>query len=257
MNEILNKSTIDYEYKINPSSSPIDASMDSNELATQLVIGSLSMVKSVDENYATIGDILTYTVKIDNNGTILVSDVVFKDILPSGLTFVAGSVKVNGVSQPTYNPNTGFNLGAMLILASHTVTFEAEVTSLPTPNTVSNYATTTFNYLVIVPISGSATSNTVTTIINVSNLSIVKSANVEAVTIGDTLTYTIVITNTGNINAENVEFIDIVPSELTFVAGSVTINGTSEPTFDPNTGFSLGTILPLGTVTVTFDTTVN
>ena len=79
MNEILNKSTIDYEYKINPSSSPIDASMDSNEVATQLVIGSLSMVKSVDKNYATIGDILTYTVKIDNNGNILVSDVLKKD----------------------------------------------------------------------------------------------------------------------------------------------------------------------------------
>ncbi len=257
MDEILNKSSIDYEYKIDPTGSASANSIESNETSTDLVIGSLSMTKSVDKAYATIGDILTYTVNINNNGNILVSDVVFTDIVPTGATFVSGSVTVDGTSQPTYNPNTGFNLGSMLILASKTVTFQAEVTSLPSPNTLSNQATTTFNYLVLVPISGSASSNTVVTTINVSTLTVVKSASTTAVTAGDTLTYTTVITNTGNINAESVEFSDPVAAELTFVTGSVTVNGTSEPTFDPNAGFSLGTLSPSDVVTVVFDTTVN
>lgn len=257
MDEILNKSSIDYEYKIDPTGSTSSGSLESNEIATELAIGSLNMVKSVNKNYATIGDILTYTVVLTNNGNILLSDIVFKDILPNGATFVTGSVTVDGTPQPTFDPNTGFNLGSMLILGTKTVTFQAEVTSLPSPNTIINQATTTFNYLVIIPVGGNASSNTVTTTINVSTLTIVKSANVETVTAGDTLTYTSVITNTGNIAAEDIEFTDLLASELTFVTGSVTVNGISEPTFDPNTGFNLGTLAPAGVITVVFDTTVN
>lgn len=257
MNEILNKSQIDYEYKINPND-PADANnIESNETITDLVLGSLSMTKSVDKAYATIGDILTYTVNINNNGNVLVSDVVFKDIIPSGATFVEESVIVDGTPQPTFNPNTGFNLGSMLLLASKTVVFQVEVDSLPSPNTISNSATTTFNYLVLVPIGGSASSNIVVTTINVSTLTVVKSANVTAVTVGDTLTYTTVITNTGNIDAENVEFTDSVDNKLTFVVGSVVVNGTPQPTFNPNVGFSLGTLSPTDVTTVVFDTTVN
>lgn len=257
MDEILNQSSIDYEYKIDPTGSSSSKSLESNETITDLVIGSLGMVKSVNKNYATVGDILTYTVILTNNGNILLSDVVFNDIIPTGATFVNGSVTVNGTSQPSYNPNTGFNLGAMLILSSITVTFQVEVTSLPSPNTISNQATTTFNYLVILPIQGSANSNIVVTTINVSILTIVKSANVETVTSGDTLTYTTVITNTGNIAAENIEFSDPLDSQLTFVDGSVTINGTSQPSYDPNTGFNLGNLNPGGTITIVFDTLVN
>lgn len=258
MDDILNKSSIDYEYKIDPAApTPSTNNIESNETATPLAIGELGMVKSVNKTYATIGDILTYTVVLTNTGNLLLSDIVFKDIIPSGGTFMTGSVTVNGTSQPTYNPNTGFNLGSLLILGSITVTFQAEVTSLPNPNTIINQATSTFNYLVIVPISGSSSSNTVTTTINVTTLTLVKSASPEMVKSGDTLTYTTIITNTGNINATNIEFIDTVASELTFVTGSVTIDGTPEPTYDPNSGFNLGTLAPAATITVVFETTVN
>lgn len=254
---IENQSGIEYEYKIDPNGSALPGSENSNVTSTELVIGELSMVKSVDKNYATIGDILTYTTVITNSGTILATDIVFKDILPAGVTFVTGSVVVNGTPQPTYDPNTGFNIGTLSILGTRTITFQAEVTSLPSPNTVINQSTATFNYVVIIVIPGSSSSNTVTTIINVNNLSVVKSANVDAVESGNTLTYTSVITNDGNINATDVIFTDLVPAELTFVSGSVTVDSVSQPTYDPNIGFNLGTITPGSTVTVTFETTVN
>lgn len=252
-----NQSSIEYEYKINPTGDALTDALDSNITQTDLILGELGMVKSVDKNYATIGDILTYTVVLSNIGNVLLTDIIFTDIIPSGATFVTGSVKVDGVSQPTYDPNIGFNVGSLIILGSRTIIFEVEVTSLPNPNTIINTSLTEFNYLVILPITGNSTSNSVTTTINVNNLSIVKSASVEAVTIGDTLTYTTVITNNGNINAVNIEFKDIVPDGLTFVTGSVTIDDVPQPTYDPNVGFSLNTLAPTGSITVVFDTTVD
>lgn len=257
MNEILNTSSIEYEYKIDPSGSASSNTIESNQTVTDLVLGSLEMIKTVDKAYATIGDILTYTIDINNNGNILVSNVVLTDILPAGATFVAGSVTVDGAPVPAANPATGINLGSMIILASKEVTFQAEVTSLPSPNTISNQATSTFNYLVIVPVGGSSSSNTVVTTVNVTNLTVVKSANPTAVTVGDTLTYITIITNTGNIDATDITFTDVIAAELTFVAGSVTVNGTPEPTYNPVTGFALGTLAPLDDITVVFETTVN
>lgn len=257
MNGILNQAEVEYQYRINPAGPDLDNNIESNEIEVDLVIGKINMVKSVDKLYATIGDVLNYTVVLKNNGNILLTNIEFKDIIPAGAAFVTGSVTVNGTSQPTYNPNTGFNLGSMIIGATITVTFQATVTSLPIPNTINNKASTTYNYLVIVPITGSSESNTVTTTINVTNLSVEKAADVSAVKSVDTITYTIEIENTGNVIASNVQFTDIVDSNTTFVTGSVTIDGTPETLFDPNTGFALPDINPGEIVVVTFEVTVN
>ena len=257
MNEITNLAEIEYQYRINPSGPDLDSSIESNETEVDLVLGELNMVKSVDKLYATIGDVLTYTVQIDNIGNILVSNVIFTDVIPTGATFVTGSVTVDGTPQPSYNPNTGFDLGIMLIGADITVTFQATVTSLPSPNIIINKASTAFNYLVIVPIGGTSESNTVTTTINVTDLNIVKSADVTAVKPGDTITYTIEAENTGNVIASNVQFIDTIDSNTTFVTGSVIVDSTPEPSYDPNTGFALPDINPNDMVKVTFEVTVN
>ncbi|MCG8399083.1 DUF11 domain-containing protein, partial [Bacillus atrophaeus] len=74
---------------------------------------------------------------------------------------------------------------------------------------------------------------------------------------GSTITYTIVITNIGNVlDAINVILTDPIPTGTTFTPGSVTVDGI--PTTDnPSTGIPLGDIPPGGTVTVTFQVQVN
>lgn len=46
---------------------------------------------------------------------------------PAGTTFVAGSVKINGISYPAYNPQTGFDLPALAVGESVTVEFDVKV----------------------------------------------------------------------------------------------------------------------------------
>lgn len=257
MDKFENQSSVTYEYQIDPSGPSLEGEAQSNVTETDLVIGEVSVTKGVDKEYATIGDIITYTINVVNVGNILVSNVTLTDVVPNGATFVPGSVTVDEAPQPTYDPNVGIDLGSLLILGSRVVTFQVEVTSLPNPNVISNQAEVEFTYLVVLPIIGNASSNVVTTTINVSDINLVKSASAIAVTTGDTLTYTTVITNNGNIDATDLVFIDEVPSGLTFVPGSVVVNGAPQPTYDPNVGFNLGTLSPNDSITVVFDTTVD
>lgn len=81
------------------------------------------------------------------------------DSVPTGTTFVAGSVTVNGT--PSANlPNTGITVGTLAAGASAIVTFQVTIgNTLPSPNPIPNSATvTSANALTV-------TSNTVTTLV--------------------------------------------------------------------------------------------
>lgn len=49
---------------------------------------------------ATIGSRLTYTIVVQNTGTLPAQNVTFTDPIPAGTTFVPNSVTVNGTQQP-------------------------------------------------------------------------------------------------------------------------------------------------------------
>lgn len=93
----------------------------------QIISNRITNVKSVDKAFAVKGDILHYTSVITNTGSLLKSDLVFSDPIPAGTAFVAGSVKINGVSYPAYNPQTGFALPDLAVGDAVTVEFDVEV----------------------------------------------------------------------------------------------------------------------------------
>ena len=62
-------------------------------------MGSLNVMKSVNTTQAGVGDTLTYTILIQNTGTVPATNIIFQDPIPSGATFVANSVTINGVVQ--------------------------------------------------------------------------------------------------------------------------------------------------------------
>ncbi|MDO7203727.1 DUF11 domain-containing protein [Paraclostridium bifermentans] len=102
--------------------------------------------KSVSKSYATIGDVLTYTVNILNNGNVIANNVNFRDVIPTGLTFVTDSVTINGVLKPGFDPYSSFTLGDIISGGTIVVKFDATVSSLPTPSLISNIANLTFAY---------------------------------------------------------------------------------------------------------------
>lgn len=85
----------------------------------------------------------------------------------------------------------------------------------------------------------------------------VKTVSVESANIGETVEYTVTLTNTCTSPLTNVFFQDIIPNGLSFVPNSVTINGISYQTSNPNIGFTLPDVPGGGTVTVTFEVVAN
>lgn len=256
--QITNQSNSNYEYKINPASQALSKNIQSNIITANLLEATLTMTKSVDKTYATIGDTLNYTINLSNTGSILLTNIILTDIMPTGSSFIAGSVKIDNVVQASADITKGINLGDLIILGTKTVTFSAKVDSLPNPNTLINKATSSFKYLLnLVSKDKTAESNTTTTVVNVSTLTILKSSSANEVEIGEEITFTNIITNSGNVIASNIVFQDVLDPHFVFKAGSVKINNTVQADYNPSTGFAVPNLNPTETATIEFKVTVS
>ena len=257
---IRNTATTNYKYIVNPANEPIATASTSNTIATNIIVGKLSVTKETNKTYATIDDIVSYSVLVVNTGNTIANYVNFRDIIKTGLTFVKDSLTINGVSKIGFDPYQSFTLGNMLPGDSAIVKFDTKVTTIPSPSLITNIANIVFSYNINPnddAIVKQTDSNPVTTQINLGKLNVTKSVDKAYATIGDVLTYTIEVSNTGNIDATNVIFTDGIQLEASLVPDSVTIDGKSKPGYDPQVGFSLGTIATLGKSTITFKVTVN
>lgn len=258
-NPISNTSTIEYEYTV-PDRPPITETIISSAAATEINHANLNSNKAVDLAFATVGDTLTYTITLNQTGNVATNDVIIQDIIPQGTTFIENSVIVNGEALPGVNPVSGIPIGTIIVSGDAIVSFQVTVTSIPTPNELNNKAITTFNYIVNpnnVPVTNTTTTNTVTTTVQNDNVIAIKSVDVTNALPGQTLTYTITITNSGNVTIEDLLAIDTVPIDTTFVADSVTINGINQPNENPENGITLGNLAPNESVIITFQVTIS
>ena len=81
-----------------------------------------------------------------------------------------------------------------------TITFQVSVTNLPTVNPTPNTANIVYDFIFnpdFAPIQKSTTSNTTFVQINDADIVSLKTVDLTSVTIGDILTYTTTLTNTG------------------------------------------------------------
>ncbi len=206
-----------------------------NALGLQINVGSPIFpvsTKTVDKTIAKVGDILTYSVSLDNStGTADANNVIFKDPLPAGLSYVAGSLTIDGVANAG-NIATGVNLGTVAAGAKKVASFKVRVDSIPNAPAVAQYTNSaTWDYQFIScagqPTSfGTVTTNPVTT--RVARLALTKLANPSgSVAPNDVVTYTITASNNGTADSSGTTLQDLVPSNMTYVASSSTLNGTA------------------------------
>jgi uncharacterized repeat protein (TIGR01451 family) len=94
----------------------------------------LSVAKTVNDSTPSVGDTITFTVTLTDNGPFDATGVQITDLLPAGLTFVSANP-----SQGSYNPATGlWNLGMVASGANATLTVQALAVS---PGAETNSAT--------------------------------------------------------------------------------------------------------------------
>ncbi len=201
------------------------------------------------------GSQITYTMIVTNDGPADAHNVVIKDPIPSGMTFVSTS----GASCSNVNGEIQCQIGTLLknqstSLISVTLTAPAapaQCTQGTAINTARTETTST-------DANSANNQDSVTTSLicpNItSDLSILKSG-LQTAQFGNTLTYTVSVTNTStSVTANTYTVTDIVPAGLTFVYAGSSSNCTLQGSSVVCTGtISSGVTIPL---TLVFSTQV-
>lgn len=216
----------------------------------------LQAVKSANKSFAAIGEPVEYTVAVTNTGNLQADTVSVNDFLPNDTVLVAGSISLNGIPYPDSLP---VNFGPLAAGATATIRFSAQANALPAQNPVFDIARVayTFSPFPGETVSSSSDSNFVAVFIIAPLLQNEKSVDKAVATQGEELTYTSIITNRGNLPISNLQFIDPIPIGTSFIQGSVQVNGTPQPLYNPATGFPLPNLIPGQSVTVAFRVKIN
>ena len=233
-------------------STGVTASVDATVSSAPL----LHLTKDAPANVDAGGDI-TYTLHVTNTGTMNAHGTVVTDVIPAHTTLVNASITSGGTGlvDTTTTPGTvKWTLSSILGTGSELVLQLVVRADTPLPNgTVITNAASVTSAEVTTPVSGSAS----TTIGSAPVLTITKTVTPAGFTPGGQLTYTITLSNTGNMNATGVTIVDITPPHTTFVSavftegtGAVTapaVGGTGQVMWTPDSG----TLAQGGHITVT------
>jgi uncharacterized repeat protein (TIGR01451 family) len=222
------------------------------ETDTQNSVADLSVAKSSVNATYTPGVPVTYTVLVSNAGP---SDVVGASVVdnaPAGTTISSWSA--TGSTGTVYTASGSGNISELVNIPSG-----GSITYTITVNVPSGYTGDLVNTATVTAPNGVTDNNqnnntdTETDLQNsVANLKITKTGAPDPVIIGQTLTYTITVTNDGPSDAQNVTVSDPLPAGLTFVSAS-----NSGVFSAGNVTWSLGTLVSGASVQLTLVTTVN
>jgi len=189
---------------------------------TRPIVG---VAKTVSAPSGTPGDLLTYTIYVNNTGDGVSKIVWVNDTMPSGVTYVSSSLTPATVSGSTVswiltNVAPGTN--------SFTVTAQVNGNG-PDGSLQTNRVTTSYtDQLRRVLGSGQAWANFTVTRPQITVQKTVSPANAIA---GQAVTYTIYYNNTGSSAAGTVSIVDTLPSGLTYVGSSPSPSGVSNRTY--------------------------
>lgn len=215
----------------------------------------LGVTKAVDIIGAQPGEIVTYTVDVAVT-TSAETNVELTDDNPDGAEFISGSVKIDGISDASANPNNGIDLGTIAAGDTVTVEYKCKIDPQASETTITNTAS--------VVSSETTTAVEATATVDVLVIDVVKTADVEFVELGDTITYTVEVTNNGEVDINNIVLKDIIPKGTSFVTDSVYIDGTNYPGEDPTSpdgidvsSFRTDPLAPGETVVITFQVKVD
>ncbi|WP_417181723.1 S-layer homology domain-containing protein, partial [Agathobaculum sp.] len=232
-----------------------------------------SIEKTASVKDAKVGDEITYTIKLanDKKASSAWKSVVLTDKIPSGMTFIEGSVYVNNVAatHTVKNGTLTVNLGDIAAGKTVTVTFKAKINGDMYNQTIYNTAVAKGTNGYVTAADGKKTNSYKDKDDGVyvkkgdTSPYVTKIADKEAASVGDKLTYTVKVGNGDGAvyEIENAKMADTIPAELDFVDGSVQVDGKSYPYSYDNTSRKLsvqiGNLKPNAARTVTFAVTIN
>jgi len=198
----------------------------------------LAVEKTVSDETPNVGDPITYTITLTNNGPDTATNVTVHDLLPAGLTLVSADP-----SQGAYDASTGtWTVGTLAATASATLTFQTIFTAeVPQTNVVTITHSDQFD-----PRSDNNHDQATVSPAAISDLAVTKMASPRQATVGSLVTFTITVRNLGPETATDVLVADRLPPGLAFVSARA-----SAGVYHPATGqWNIVALAPNGFATL-------
>ena len=199
-----------------------------------------------------VGDLITYTIVVTNDSTILHTNVVITDWIPSGTTFVDGSLSTNPPGTLVF-PVTDMlvvNMGSLAPSAGLLVEFAVTADVAEIGGNVAAVSSDQQNAQFTDPVYPPSTQV----------LGLYKGAedlNGGPLYAGDEILYTVVVANLLDSEAQtNVVITDAIPSYTTYVSGSASLSQGSLSGPDPLVA-NVGTLQPGQNAVLTFRVTAD
>ncbi|MDF1841148.1 MAG: DUF11 domain-containing protein [Rubripirellula sp.] len=210
---------------------------DYSSVTFELAVADLSLTKEVDETTPNVGDNVTFTIETTNAGIDPATGVTVLDMLPEGLDFVSSSQTIGN-----YNSSSGiWNIGDLDANQTATLTIVAtSTTNTPVINVARVESSDQLD-----PNStpgndepGEDDQDSIEVTGQLIDLSLEKSADNPRPNVGDTVRFTIELTNSEISRATGVSVRDVLPEGLEFVNSSATRGN-----YDDSTGiWTVGTV---------------
>lgn len=202
-------------------------------------LADLAIVKEVSNKTPNFGDIITWTLKVTNNGPNDAIGVYVTDSLPAGLIYLDsdGNYDVNThtwtIGDLAVGSTVVLNIRTIVNISNTTILNVAVVdSSTYDPNKTNNEA------------------NNITKANPSADLSVVKLVSDKIIINGDTITWTIIVTNNGPDTAVNAKAYDVLPQDVVFV--------NSDGNYNPNTHiWNIGDLAKGASATLKITTLVN
>lgn len=215
---------------------------DTNEVQHTFIKPIITTTKTmvIDEDYVISGNKIQYSILVENGGG-LDKNVLIKDNIPHGTTFVEGSIKVNGKSEygeVDYSKNTGKDLvdGITVNVPAKTDDTNGQIT-LSFEVTVNDGANG--DIINVATVDGEKTNEVKVPVLKFEKVSEVIRKEIseddeiptttlgeKEVTVGDSIKYTIKVYNTGTVKVQNIDVTDTVPAGLKVL--SISEEGTEK-----------------------------
>ena len=245
-------------------SSP-DDSVPANDSATASVqsaaLADLGITKTLAPSLVLSGGPLQYTIVVTDNGPSDATSVTMTDVLPPPLRFTSFSSPAGwSCTTPPVGSNGTVTCSLASMVVGNVANFTLNVIIAPgtAPGTAINNTASVASS--VSDSNGSNNSATAPAVVAApTSITATKAVNSGAHSPGSTVTYTIVLTNSGSIaqpdNPGN-ELTDVLPSSLTLVSANAT-SGTAVANVGTNTVTWNGSIAGAGSVTITIQAVIN
>ncbi|MFK8112437.1 MAG: DUF11 domain-containing protein [Rubripirellula sp.] len=199
---------------------------DQQSVAFSTPVSDLVLAKSVSNDSPNVGDTVTFTVQLQNNGPDTATSIVVADLLPTGLGFQSNSLDAGSYDSVSGNWAIGqlANGGSATLSINAIVASRGEKVNTARVLSVDQFDPTSMPGNNIESEDDQASASVIPPVID---LSLTKSVTPDRPAVGQVVTFTITAANAGPSDATGVIVSDVLPSGLSFVNSLATVGGYS------------------------------